>query len=66
MGSDLTLVYGFLIGIGLFLLVWFVFVAPAERRDHERRLELVRKRLAEREARAADGEDSSSERQASR
>ena len=59
MGEDLTLVYGFLIGIGLFVLVWFVFVVPMERRDHERRLALVRTRLAEREARAAEREGAS-------
>lgn len=65
MGDDLTLVYGFLIGIGLFVLVWFVFVVPSEKRDHERRLALVRKRLAEREARAAGQESSSGQQNAS-
>ena len=48
-----TLVYGFLAGLALFVVVWFVFVVPTERRDHERRLALVRKRLAEREEQLA-------------
>lgn len=48
-----TLVYGFLAGLALFIVVWFVFVVPTERRDHERRLALVRKRLAEREEQLA-------------
>lgn len=48
-----TLVYGFLAGLALFVVVWFVFVVPSERRDHERRLALVRKRLAEREEQLA-------------
>ncbi|MDZ7644862.1 MAG: hypothetical protein U5K76_12010 [Woeseiaceae bacterium] len=51
---DWTLVYGFLIGIGLFIVIWFAFVAPSERRDHQRRLELVQKRLAEREVMLRD------------
>ena len=48
---DWTLVYGFLIAMALFIAVWFVFVVPSERRDHERKLELVRKRIADREQR---------------
>lgn len=48
---DLTLVYGILVGLGLFLAAWFLFVVPSEKRDHERRLEIVRKRLAEKEER---------------
>jgi len=46
---DWTLIYGFLIAMGLFVVVWFALVVPSERRDHERKLALVRKRLAERE-----------------
>lgn len=46
---DWTLLYGFLIAMGLFAVVWFALVVPSVRRDHERRLEIVRKRLAERQ-----------------
>jgi len=45
----MTLVYGILLGLGLFLAVWFLFVVPSEKRDQERRLEIVRRRLAEKE-----------------
>lgn len=51
---DWSLVYGFLIAMGLFILVWIVFVIPSERNDHERKLALVKKRLAEREQRAVE------------
>ncbi|MBT8085820.1 MAG: hypothetical protein HKN35_04260 [Woeseia sp.] len=46
---DWHLIYGFLIVLALFLVVWFAFVVPSEKRDHERKLALIRKRLAERE-----------------
>lgn len=39
-----------LAAIVLFVVFWFVVVAPMERRDHERRLAILRKRIAEREA----------------
>jgi predicted MFS family arabinose efflux permease len=54
---DWGLVYGFLIAMGLFILVWIVFVIPSERRDHERRLALVQKRIAEREQRNRDNSE---------
>lgn len=59
---DWTLVYGFLIAMALFVAVWFVFVVPSERRDHARKLEILQKRIAEREQRkqAADEQTSSS------
>lgn len=53
---DLRLVYGFLVGMAIFIAIWFLFVAPSERRDHERRLRMVRKRIAEREERLAAAE----------
>ncbi len=55
---ELRLIYGLLVGLGLFVAVWFVFVVPSVRRDHERRLRIVRKRIAEREQRlAAEAEE---------
>lgn len=33
-----------------FVAVWFFFVVPAERRHHERKLEMVRKRIEQRAA----------------
>ncbi len=57
---DWSLVYGFLIAMGLFILVWVAFVMPTERDDHARRLALVQKRIAEREQRAVDKNSQSS------
>lgn len=39
--------------LAAFVAVWFFFVVPAERRYHERKLEMVRKRI---EKRAATGQ----------
>jgi len=35
-----------------FIAVWFLFIAPAERRHNERKLEIVRKRIEKRKAAA--------------
>lgn len=52
-------VYGILVAVGILAVAWFVFVLPSERRDHERRLENIRKRIAAREEgnEQADSED---------
>ncbi len=57
-----TVAYGMLIAVGLLAVVWFAFVLPSERRDHQRRLDIVRKRLAERAERAAEDLDHERER----
>ena len=43
-----------------FVAIWFFFVVPAERRHHERKLELVRKRIEHRKA-AEQGQDESTD-----
>ncbi len=43
--------YGFLIGIALVVIFWFLFVAPMERRMHERKVELMRRKLERNEQR---------------
>lgn len=48
------LLYGFLAAIVLIAIAWFAFVLPAERRQLERKLALVQKRIAEREARKSE------------
>lgn len=48
-----TLIYGFLVAVGVLAVAWFAWVLPSERRYHERKLAIVQKRLAEREARRA-------------
>jgi len=47
----MNLIYWAIIGLGAFVSIWMLFVVPAERRHHERKLELVRKRIEERQAR---------------
>ena len=43
-----------------FIAIWFFFVVPAERRHHERKLEMVRKRIEQRET-GAQAEDESTD-----
>jgi flagellar biosynthesis/type III secretory pathway M-ring protein FliF/YscJ len=43
--------YGFLIGIVLVLIVWFLLVAPMERRMHQRKMELMKRKLERNEER---------------
>ena len=39
-----------IIGLGAFVAIWMLFVAPAERRHHERKLELLQKKIEQRRA----------------
>ena len=43
--------YGLLIGVVLVAVVWFLFVVPMERRVHERKTELMRRKLVRNEER---------------
>ncbi len=43
------MIYWAIIGLGAFIAVWILFVAPAERRHHERKLELLQKRIDRRQ-----------------
>lgn len=43
--------YGFLIGVALVVIFWFLFVVPMEKRMHERKMELMRRRLESNEQR---------------
>jgi hypothetical protein len=45
--------------LAAFVAVWFFFVVPAERRHHERKLEMVKKRIEKREAANRDQSESS-------
>lgn len=40
-----------------FIAVWFLFIAPAERRHNERKLEMVRNQIEKRKAAAAEQEN---------
>jgi hypothetical protein len=43
--------YGFLIGLALVLIIWFVFVVPVEKRMHQRKMDLVKRKLRRNEER---------------
>ena len=46
--------------LGAFVAIWMIFVIPAERRHHERKMELVRKKIERRKDQSAnvDGAES--------
>ena len=41
----MSMIYWAIIGLGAFVAIWIIFVIPSERRHHERKLEIIRKRL---------------------
>lgn len=43
--------YGILIGVVSVVVVWFLFVGPMERRVHERKFELMKRKLERNEER---------------
>lgn len=56
----MNLIYWAIIVIGLFIAIWMLFVVPAERRHHERKLEVIQKKLEKRQAQTKDDDDASS------
>ena len=52
-----TYAYGILIGVVLVVAVWLLFVAPMERRNHERKTELMRRKLERNEERLRQMKD---------
>jgi len=53
-----TLILTSIVILVAFVAVWLLVVVPAERRHHERKLEMVRKRIAQREATRTAEEES--------
>lgn len=60
-------VYMAIVVLGAFVAIWIIFVIPAERRHHERKMELVRKKIERRkeqpenfDAAESDGNDGES------
>ncbi len=51
----MNLIYLALLGLTVFVAIWMLFVIPAERRYHERKLESLQKRIERREAARQDG-----------
>ena len=46
----MNMMYWAIIGLGAFVAIWMLFVVPAERRHHERKLEMIQKKLEKRQA----------------
>jgi archaellum biogenesis protein FlaJ (TadC family) len=46
----MKLLYLALLALASFVAIWIFFVMPAERKHHERKLEIVRKKIEMREA----------------
>ncbi len=53
----MDLMYWAMIVLAAFVAIWMLFVAPAERRHHERKLELLQKKIEQRQA-SNNGENS--------
>ena len=53
------MIYWAILGLGAFIAIWFLFVIPSERRHHERKLEMLQRRIDKRQAQA-DQDDSES------
>ena len=45
----MNIMYWAIIVLGAFVAIWMLFVVPAERRHHERKLEVIQKRLEKRQ-----------------
>ena len=56
----MDMIYWAILGLGVFIAIWFLIVAPSERRHHERKLEMLQRRIDKRQAQADqnDGESS--------
>ncbi len=46
----MDIIYWAILGIGAFVAIWMLFVAPAERRHHKRKLEMLQKKIEARQA----------------
>lgn len=54
----MKLFYLAIFALAAFIAVWIFLVIPAERKHHERKLDLVRKRIEQREAANSSNENS--------
>lgn len=45
----MSILYWAIIVLGAFVAIWMLFVVPAEKRHHERKLEIIQKKLAKRQ-----------------
>ncbi len=56
----MNMMYWAIIGLGAFVAIWMLFVVPAERRHHERKLEMIQKKLEKRQAQHSQANSESS------
>ena len=56
----MNMVYWAIIGLGAFVAIWMLFVVPAERRHHERKLEMIQRKLEKRQNRTGQENNESS------
>ncbi len=45
----MNIMYWAIIGLGAFIAIWMLFVVPAERRHHERKLEIIQRKIENRQ-----------------
>ena len=48
----MDMIYWAILGLGVFIAIWFLIVVPSERRHHERKLEMLQRRIDKRQAQA--------------
>ena len=46
----MSMMYWALVGLGAFIAIWFLFVVPSERRHHERKLEMLQRKIEKRQS----------------
>ena len=56
----MDMIYWAILGLGVFIAIWFLIVAPSERRHHERKLEMLQRRIDKRQAQANPNDSESS------
>ena len=56
----MNIVYWAIIGLGAFVAIWMLFVVPAEQRHHERKLEIIQKKIENRQAQEKQEDNESS------
>lgn len=53
----MDIIYWAILGIGAFVAIWMLFVAPSERRHHVRKLEMLQKKIEALKARTNEDND---------
>lgn len=56
----MDMIYWAILGLGVFIAIWFLLVAPSERRHHERKLEMLQRRIDKRQAHSEQNNGTSS------